>query len=180
MFKIEPEVHIIEKYFQEVLHCFTMTNIRCKGGKEIDLLAINPYTNEKFHVEARVGTSKGFAIRIKDTYTSSGRPHKIGLDYFAKQKFQHPIVITTVTNLLFGSNYKKILVVWDVANKSVIEEAKNEYGIEIWLMKNLLMQLLEFHSIRPKGSRDDILRTIEFMALGLKVKYRKPKEKGKL
>jgi hypothetical protein len=43
---MEPEVHIIEKYFQEVLYCFTMTNIRCKGGKEIDVLAVNPTTGK--------------------------------------------------------------------------------------------------------------------------------------
>jgi hypothetical protein len=36
---MEPEVHILEKYFQEVLLCFTMTNIQLKGKKEIDLLA---------------------------------------------------------------------------------------------------------------------------------------------
>jgi hypothetical protein len=54
---MEPEVHIIEKYFQEVLHCFTMTNIRCKGGKEIDLLAVNPITGKRYHIESRVSTS---------------------------------------------------------------------------------------------------------------------------
>ena len=40
---MEPEVHIIQ-YFQEVLNCFTMTDILCKGRKEIDLLTINPQT----------------------------------------------------------------------------------------------------------------------------------------
>jgi len=39
---MEPEVHIIEKYFQEIKHCFNMTNIRLKGKKEIDLLAVSP------------------------------------------------------------------------------------------------------------------------------------------
>jgi hypothetical protein len=57
---MEPEVHTIEKYFQEILHCFTMTNIRCRGGKEIDLSAINPNNRKKYHVESRVGTSPSF------------------------------------------------------------------------------------------------------------------------
>ena len=85
---MEPEVHIIEKYFQLVRHCFTMTNIRCKRGKEIDLLAIDPQTGEKYHVESRVGTAPSFKIREKDTSTSKGRPHKIGLDYFHNQAGQ--------------------------------------------------------------------------------------------
>ena len=57
---MEPEVHIIEKYFQEILHCFTMTNIKCKRGKEVDLLAVNPRTGEKYHVESRIDTSPSF------------------------------------------------------------------------------------------------------------------------
>ena len=68
---MEPEVHIIEKYFQEILHCFTMTNIRCKRGKEIDLLALNPSTKEKYHIEARV-TRTGFKIKKHDTYVRKG------------------------------------------------------------------------------------------------------------
>lgn len=84
----EPEVHIIEKYFQAVLQCFTMTNIRLKGGKEIDLLAINPRTGEKYHIEARVSTT--LKIKLKDTYTSSGKPHRRCLDYFDREKFSHP------------------------------------------------------------------------------------------
>jgi hypothetical protein len=54
---MEPKVHIIEKYFQVVLGSVTMTNVKCKGGKEIDLLAMDPKTLEKYHVESRVSTS---------------------------------------------------------------------------------------------------------------------------
>jgi len=64
---LEPEVHLIEKYFQAVKKCLTMTNIRLKKNKEIDLLAINPRTGEKYHVESRV-TLTGFTLLKKDTY----------------------------------------------------------------------------------------------------------------
>jgi len=30
---MEPEVHIVERHFQEVKHFCTMTDTRCKGGK---------------------------------------------------------------------------------------------------------------------------------------------------
>lgn len=62
---MEPEVHIIEKYFQEIKRCFTMTNIKCKGGKEIDLLAVVPITLERYYVESRVSTT--FKLREKAT-----------------------------------------------------------------------------------------------------------------
>ena len=68
---MEPEVHLIEKYFQTVKKCLTMTNIQLKGNKEIDLLAMDPRTYERFHVESRV-TLTGFKLLKKDTYVKKG------------------------------------------------------------------------------------------------------------
>lgn len=45
---------------QLVRKCFTMTNVMLEGGKEIDLLAVNPISGEKFHIEVRVTIAKGF------------------------------------------------------------------------------------------------------------------------
>jgi hypothetical protein len=41
-----------------------MTNIMLEGGKEIDLLASNPITREKYHIEVRVATGKGFRLSL--------------------------------------------------------------------------------------------------------------------
>ena len=161
---MEPEVHIIEKYFQEVLKCFTMTNIKCKRGKEIDLLAINPKTLKKYHVEARVGTSPSFKIRTKDTYTSKGRPHKRGLDYFDKEKFRHKAVVSTIQDIFGNVDYKKILVVWEVENDSIIGYGKKNYGIYIWFVTDIIEKLDErIYKGLIRGSRDDVLRTIELI-----------------
>lgn len=32
---MEPEVHMIKKCFQEILRCFTMTNVKCKAGRNM-------------------------------------------------------------------------------------------------------------------------------------------------
>lgn len=160
---MEPEVHIIEKYFQTMLKCFTMTNIKCKGNKEIDLLAINPRTGNKFHVESRVGTSPSFKIRLHDTYTKKGIAHKIGIDYFAKEKFDHPLVKEKIKEIFGNINYVKILVVWDVQDEALVEEAKKIFDIEIWFIIEMIYDLMEKGKIR--GSRDDILRTVELMGL---------------
>lgn len=159
---MEPEVHIIEKYYQEVLHCFTMTNIRCKGNKEIDILAINPKTLEKFHVESRVTTS--LKLRFKATYTKDGRCHRNGLDYFQKEKFEHPSVKQKIRELFGKVDYHKILVVWrTMDHKTLTEIAEKEYGIEIMPISLLI---LKFTSDRTtSGSRDDILRTMELVSL---------------
>jgi hypothetical protein len=162
---LEPEVHIIEKYFQEVLHCFTMTNIKCKGGKEIDLLAIHPKTQKRFHVEAKVSISKGFALREIDTCTSKGRALKRGLDYFCKEKFEHPYVKEKINEIFGDSNcYKKILCIgeWELNQPMVLATAYEKYGILVINILGLIQDLIELKA--TKGSRDDILRTLEFIS----------------
>jgi hypothetical protein len=73
---LEPEVHLIEKYFQEILHCLTSTNMRCKGGKEIDLLAMDPRPLRRSHVESRVATK--FILKPKATRRKNEAPSRTG------------------------------------------------------------------------------------------------------
>ena len=168
---VEPEVHIIEKYFQEVLHCFTMTNIRCKGNKEIDLLAINPRTLEKYHVEARISVSKSFALREKDTYTSKGKAYRIGLDYFSEKKFNHPMITEKIRQFFGESDYHKVLVVWHAGNLPAYSRiALEKYGFDVWALRNIFTELVEKGC--TSGSRDDVIRVVELLSLYNKeIKY---------
>lgn len=145
-----------------------MTNIRCKRNKEIDLLAIHPKTDEKYHVESRIGTSPSFKIRLHDTYTKSGRAYRIGLDYFAKEKFDHPLVKEKIKEIFGDVDYNKWLVVWNVQDVDVIKQAKVKFGIRITSIGLLLSRMVEKGQV--KGSRDDILRVIELMTLSRKRK----------
>lgn len=159
---LEPEVHIVDRYMQLVKKCFTMTNLMLEGGKEIDLLAFDPISNEKYHIEVRVVTGKGFRLRLVDTQTKSGRKHRRGLDTLNEIKFSHPTVVNAVRGI-FGSNeYKKVLVVWAVENKSVVEQAKSLYGIEVWKMSDVMSELIR--EVKTKVYRDDVLRTIQLIS----------------
>lgn len=161
MLNTEPEVHIIEKFFQEVLHCFTITNIRCKGGKEIDLLAVNPITGKKYHVESRVSTT--FKLREKATKRKDGTSHKNGLDYLKAEKFEHPSVISRVKELFGSLDYEKVLVVHDTEEPrdSFIQKALEEYGVTLLLMKDIIDDLKE--EVKVTGSRDDVMRFVELI-----------------
>ena len=158
-------MHIIEKYFQEILHCFTMTNIRCEGGKEIDLLAVNPKTLEKFHVEARITTSRSFALREKDACTSKEIAYRRGLDYFSKQKFNHPVVRRKIIDIFGDSNYRKILVIWDAKEgfNQLARIAKEKYTIELFGLRPIIFELIVQRG--HLGSRDDVIRTLELVTL---------------
>ena len=159
---LEPEVHIVDRYMQLVKKCFTMTNIMLGGGKEIDLLAFNPITKERLHVEVRIATGRGFRLRVKDTQTKSGRKHRRGLDTLNEIKFVHPTVVNAVKEI-FGSNeYKKVLVVWDVEDSSVIEQAKSVCNIEVWKISNIINELMR--EVKSRAYRDDVLRTIQLIS----------------
>jgi hypothetical protein len=160
---LEPEVHIVDRYMQLVKKCFTMTNVMVEGGKEIDLLAVNPVSGEKYHIEVRVTIEKGFRIRMVDTQTKSGRKHRRGLDTLNAIKFK-PVI--DVVNEIFGaSEYEKVLVVWDIEDLSVIKEAKSFYDITIWKMSEIINELIR--EVGTKSYRDDVLRTIQLISRGV-------------
>jgi len=141
-----------------------MTNIKCKGGKEIDLLAINPKTLERYHVEARASISPSFAVREKDTYTSKGRAHKRGLDYFSKEKFNHPAVVEKIREFFEDSDYHRILAVWNYEfGFGQFDDVAEDYGIEVLELRSMIRELMKRGATR--GSRDDVLRLMELMSI---------------
>jgi CTP synthase (UTP-ammonia lyase) len=139
-----------------------MTNVMLEGGKEIDLLAVNPISGEKLHIEVRVTIDKGFRIRLKDTQTKNGRKHRRGVDTLNDIKFAPEIVVNAVKEIFDTSDYKKVLVVWDVEDECVIEQAKSLYEIEIWKMSNILSELAK--EVKTKAYRDDVLRTVQLIS----------------
>ena len=159
---MEPEVHIVDRYMQLAKKCFTMTNIMLEGGKEIDLLAFKSISNEKFHIEVRVATGRGFRLRLVDTQTKSGRKHRRGLDTLNEIKFAHPTVVNAVKEIFGGDEYRKVLVVWDVEDSSVIEQAKSIYNIEIWKISDIISKLMQ--EVKSKPYRNDVLRTIQLIS----------------
>jgi hypothetical protein len=134
------------------------------GGKELDLLAVDPVSGAKYHIEVRVTISKGFKIRLVDSQTKDGRKHKRGLDTLSQEKFSAPIVADAVKALLGGGEHRKVLVVWDVEDESVIEEAKRRYDIEVWKMPDIIAALI--CQVGTKAYRDDVLRTIQLVIQG--------------
>jgi hypothetical protein len=159
---LEPEVHIVDRYMQLVKKCFTMTNIMLEGGKEIDLLAFDPITGEKYHIEVRVAIGRGFRLRLVDTQTKNGRKHRRGLDTLNEIKFSHPTVVNAVKEIFGSGEYRKVLVVWDVEDSRVIEQARSVYNIDVWKMADLMNQLMR--EVKTKAYRDDVLRTIQLIS----------------
>lgn len=147
---------------QLVRKCLTMTNVMLGGGKEIDLLAFNPVSGEKFHIEVRIATGRGFHLRMIDTQTKSGRKHRRGLDTLNEIKFAHPTIVNSVKEIFGSGEYKRVLVVWDVQDSSVIEKAKSIYNINVWKISNIISELMR--EVKSRAYRDDVLRTIQLIS----------------
>lgn len=159
---MEPEVHIVDRYMQLVRKCLTMTNVMLGGGKEIDLLAFNPVSGEKFHIEVRIATGRGFRLRMIDTQTKNGRKHRRGLDTLNEIKFVPPIVVNSVKEIFGSPEYKKVLVVWAVQGDEVIEQAKAVYNIEVWKLSDIMSEMMK--AIGTRSYRDDVLRVIQLIS----------------
>ena len=159
---MEPEVHIVDRYMQLVKKCFTMTNIVLEGSKEIDILAYNPLTLEKYHIEVRVATGSGFRLRMVDTQTKKGFKHRRGLDTLNESKFAHSIVADKIRQIFGSSKYRKVLVVWDVENAEVVTQAKALYDIEVWKISDILKEMRK--ELKTQPFRDDVLRTMQLIS----------------
>ena len=90
-----------------------MTNVKCSGGHEIDLLAINPFNEECYHVESSIRTRH--KLRLRGTSPSD----RNCMEYFVKQKFYNHKVKQHVDGLFYDDEkrrtrkYQRILVVWE-------------------------------------------------------------------
>ena len=105
---------------------------------------------------------RGFRLRVKDSQTRSGRKHRRGLDTLNEIKFAHPTVANKVAEIFGGSDYRKVLVVWEVEDVNVIEQAKTIYGIEVWKISNILNEMTS--NIGTKPYRDDALRILQLIS----------------
>ena len=126
------------------------------------LLRINPRSGDKYHIEVRVAIGRGFRIRLIDTQTKSGRKHKRGMDTLNEIKFTPPTVVKAITEIFGSPDYRKVLVVWEVEDGSVVEQGKNLYGIEVWKMADIMGELIR--EVKTKAYRDDVLRTVQLIS----------------
>src|SRR2546421_409691 len=60
--------HIVECYFRQCKECFTMTDVKIRGGnnRQCDLLAYNVATQEQYHIEVSVTHGMNWIPRTKE------------------------------------------------------------------------------------------------------------------
>jgi len=170
---VETTEKIVEAYVRYVKGWATIPNLRCAGQKEIDLFAIDPATDERWHIETSVSISGGFSKLTNDPYEpgehkvrvkAAGARRKLG--FFMAEKFLPEAVAVRLG--AYGCKegcVRRAIVTWDC--KPGVVEAARDLGVEVWLLPDLMRKIAEEGRKGNIYFGDDTLRTLTLFAKGL-------------
>jgi len=173
----ETTEKIVEAYVRYVKGWATIANIKCPGQLEIDLLAIDPVSGQRYHIESGVSVSGGFSKLTAESFSTdmlkqsskqAGQRRTIG--YFRDRKFSAPGIIAKLEGYGFKSgDYRRIIVTWGWT-----DEAKNQADaadIELWDFRDVMLEIAKISSARSYFT-DDTLRTLQLMVKSVKERGR--------
>ncbi len=173
---METTEKIVEAYVRYVQGWATIPNIKCKGQFEIDLIAFDPKTFERYHIESGVSISKSYSklsakpfsendlkIRIK----TAAQRRTIG--YFVQRKFGSKEVIERLSEYgLENGNYSKIIVSWGWEDDAKREADRN--NIILWDFRLILREIGHLFKMQNIYFIDDTLRTLQLFAKAIEDK----------
>lgn len=159
--------HIVETYIRYVKRWFTISNIKCKSGNEIDVLAIDTKNNKKYHIEVSVhitGAFRKLSSKELEKGKSDEALRKRTLKFFIESKFNNLKIKDTLKEFGFlEGNYDKVIVTWDVEKSENMDRLLSENNIKVWKIGDLLNEMIT--KIDTKFYSDDIIRTLQFLKL---------------
>lgn len=169
---METTERVVEAYVRYVKRWATIPNIKCPGQNEIDLLAIDPMTLDRYHIEVSVSISDGFSKLTNKPYDRAlakqrvaGPSQRRTLGFFVERKFAPPGVIQTLQQYGFQpGNYKQIIVSWGWED-GLVDIAQAE-GIELWDFRDIMNDISSYCHQKKTYYIDDTLRTLQLFCLG--------------
>jgi hypothetical protein len=176
---METTEKIVEAYVRYVKRWATIPNIGCGGQKEIDLLAIDPVTNQRYHIETSVSISSGFSKLTSKPFATGDHKHRMKaasarrtLGCFLQEKFAPQSVAEALEELgCDPSGVHRVIVTWDATPDAEEQAALN--GIAVWKFPELMREIADQAAQGNAYFADDTLRTLMLFARGLKASGRK-------
>ena len=162
---METTEKVVEAYVRYVKGWATIPNLKCKRHHEIDLLAIDPKSNERYHIESTVSVSRGFSKLTADPFDEEAYRQKKKLaklrrtiEFFHLRKFSPTEIVEELTEYGFREgDYHRIVVTWDWTPEA--DEQAKGFDIELWSFQDILQKI----AAAIEGTRtyftDDTLRT---------------------
>jgi len=167
---METTEKVVEAYVRYIKGWATIPNIKCKGQYEIDLLAIDPKTGDRYHIESTVSVSRGFSKltalpfdpeKLKERVQVARQRRTVG--FFHERKFSPPPVVQKLKEFGFEEGkYGRIVVAWDWTPEA--EEQAASLGIRLWRFPDILNRISETLEGTRTYFTDDTLRTLQLFA----------------
>jgi hypothetical protein len=168
---VETTEKVVEAYVRYIKGWATIPNIKCPGQYEIDLLAIDPKTSDKYHIESGVSVSSGFSKLTAKPYDAELLKVRVQqavqrrtFGYFAERKFAAPGIIETLAKYGFEQGaYQKVIVSWGW--EEPVEVEAEAQGIQLWHFADILKAITETFKETKVYFTDDTLRTLQLYAM---------------
>lgn len=170
---METTEKIVEAYIRHVKRWATISNVRCEGQFEIDLLAINPKTLDRYHIETSVSGSQNFSKLTANAFDAAllkERVHKPKMrrtiGFFIHNKFEPEAIKNRLLEYGFQpGNYSRVIVTWGWTDEA--KAAAHKDAIHLWDFREIMSEIAD--AIRDKRTyfADDTLRTINLFVRGL-------------
>lgn len=171
---MNPAEEIVNAWLNEK-GFFTITNIQLFGRQEIDILAINPLTNEKLHVECHVSVKPLGRLRAKGKLKEQEKPFEARIKEIYEKKFvgKSGTKAAKVKELLGTQNYKKIQVYGVLPAEESADKVKKEfakYGVEVILFEGVISELRDIIAKRGRKCSETIRSYVQLCDVFLKRK----------
>ena len=163
---METTEKIVEAYVRYIKRWATIPNFKCAGQHEIDLLAIDPVTDDRYHIEVSVSISGVYSKLTDkpfDPELRKQRVHQPGqrmtIGHFAKRKFGARDVTAELRRYGFKrGRYEQIIVAWGWTDDAA-KQAKAR-RITLWRFGDLMSEIAEAFKDTRAYFTDDTLRTL--------------------
>ena len=157
-------------------------NVRCDGQFEIDLLAIDPVTLDRYHIETSVSGSTAFSkltakpfdpLRLKERVQQATMRRTLG--YFIERKFGSQEIVTRLSQFGFKPGaHKKVVVTWGWTAEAKREADATE--VALWDFRDVMEKIADKIRYEQSYFTDDTLRTINLFVRALADKRAKNKQ----
>lgn len=169
---METTEKIVEAYVRYVKGWATIPNLRCANQKEIDLFAIDPLTDDRWHIETSVSISGGFSALTSAPFEHGEHKHRVKqagarrkLGFFLAEKFEPEAVSTKLAEYgCVSGKVRRAIVTWDW--KPGVQLEAKKLGIELWSFPELMEEIAELGAKERAYFGDDTLRTIMLFVKG--------------
>jgi len=171
---METTEKIVEAYVRYVKGWATIPNIKCPGQFEIDLLAIDPVSLKRYHIESSVSISGAYSKITAKPFSEAAYKERVQrpkqrrtIEFFAQRKFGAESVINRLKEYGFvPGEYSKIIVSWGWEEAAEVEAKKLE--IQLWNFKDILKEISESFKKDRTYFIDDTLRTLQLFSRAVK------------